>query len=131
MARHRKVENTWQESLPSLNWRKYGYHPGRHQETPGTPQEEAEILRERSDAITIDETPQVYFPTKTINPADPRTSQAEYYPIAQTLVMHWGDGGRPYNYYNVTPQEWQALRRAPSPGKYINKVLNYHPYGRA
>jgi hypothetical protein len=135
-GRHRKTtpppkKSNYPESLPSQNWRKYGSPERVLRDTPTTPAEEAAILKERADNITGGDVPITYFPTKTINPPDPRTNAAGYDSVAQVLYVEWGDGGPAYNYYNVTPQEWRAFRRAPSPGRYINRVLNYHPYGRA
>lgn len=92
---------------------------------------EAETLRilgnqQRGGPVQI-----TYFPTPTINPADPRTAAAGYDKETQTLRVEWGDGGAAYNYYYVTPAEWRNLRRVKSPGRYINRVLNAHPYGPA
>lgn len=82
----------------------------------------------------------IYEPTKTSNPADPRTAAMQFWRDEGVLRVEWGDGGRPYLYFEVTQDEWRALsglRRdgqiskaggTPSPGRYINRVLNFHPY---
>jgi len=73
--------------------------------------------------------PITYAPTSSSNPADPRTSAAGYDPVTQTMRVEWGDGGVPYNYYNVTPQEWELFQRVESPGKLINAMFNSKNYG--
>lgn len=92
---------------------------------------EAETLRilgnqQRGGPVQI-----TYFPTPTSDPSDPRTAAAGYDKETQTLRVEWGDGGAPYNYYNVSPSEWRNFRRVKSPGRAINRVLNAHPYGPA
>lgn len=72
-----------------------------------------------------------YFPTTTSNPADPRTAAAGYDPDTKTMRVEWGDGGPAYNYYDVTPAEWRRFQQVQSPGRMINRVFNYHPYGPA
>jgi hypothetical protein len=93
---------------------------------------EAEALAMARQRAKVQDTPdRVYAPTASSNPTDPRTSSATYYSQTQMLVIQWGDGGVPYAYYDVTPQEYDAFERATSPGKYINAVLNNHNYGPA
>lgn len=75
--------------------------------------------------------PYTYVPTKTSNPPDPRTVAAGYDAATGTLHVAWGDGGVAYNYYDVPPNIWRNFRRAPSPGRYINRVLNSYRYGPA
>lgn len=75
--------------------------------------------------------PYTYYPTKTSNPADPRTAAAGYDAETGTLHVAWGDGGVSYNYYDVPPNVWRNFRKAPSPGKFINRVLNNYNYGPA
>jgi hypothetical protein len=70
-----------------------------------------------------------YEPTASSKPSDPRTSAAGYDAATQRLMIQWGDGGTPYYYYGVTPQEWDAFQESSSPGRYINSVLNYKNYG--
>ncbi len=94
-------------------------------------QTEAEVLRELGDQERGGPVQITYFPTKTSNPRDPRTAAAGYDKTTQTMRVEWGDGGAAYNYYGVPPNIWRNFRRAPSPGKYINRVLNYYTYGPA
>lgn len=69
-------------------------------------------------------------PMATSNPQDPRTAAGGYDPVTQRLRVEWGDGGTPYYYYDVTPQEADFfLNQVDSPGKYINAVLNHKNYG--
>src|ERR1700722_7396551 len=70
-----------------------------------------------------------YSPTPSSNPQDPRTAQAGYDFLTQTMRVWWGDGRVPYDYYNVTPQEWDSFQKAKSPGKWINAVGNAQEYG--
>lgn len=98
---------------------------------PKTPDAAAEILANRGDKQRGGPVPISYAPTRSSNPSDPRTAAAGYDPETKTLRVEWGDGGPAYNYYNVPPRVWKDFQRAPSPGKYINRVLNNYEYGRA
>lgn len=80
---------------------------------------------------TVGPVPISYRPTRSSNPADPRTAAAGYDPVTKTLRVEWGDGGPAYNYYDVPPKVWQSFQRTTSPGKFINRVLNNYRYGRA
>ncbi len=85
-------------------------------------------------------------PTNTSSPRwneterRPRTMAAGYDAQSQTLFVRfrgdrigpmgsgqWEDGIG-YEYYGVTPAEWQKYKTTPSPGRMINRVLNSHPY---
>jgi hypothetical protein len=70
-----------------------------------------------------------YFPTPSINPQDPRTSAAGYDYHTQRMRVWWGDGKVPYDYHDITPQEWDSFQKAPSPGRWINMIGNAHEYG--
>jgi hypothetical protein len=98
---------------------------------PGVMPDAESVALARQQARVQDEPDRVYAPTASSNPANPRTSAASYYSQTQVLLMEWGDGGVPYAYYDVTPQEWDAFTRADSPGRFINNVLNEHNYGPA
>lgn len=66
------------------------------------------------------------------NPANPRCRAAGYDQKSQTLRVAWGDGGPDYNYYNVPPQVAdEFMNNSASPGRFINSVLNFYPYGVA
>lgn len=92
---------------------------------------EAEVRRILGDQERGGPVPITYFPTPTINPADPRTAAAGYDRATQTLRIEWGDGGVAYNYYDVTPSEWRNFQRVKSPGRWVNRVGNFHTYGPA
>lgn len=70
----------------------------------------------------------IYEPTRTINPADPRTARMEYYKAARVVKVSWGDQGRPYIYLEVDPALWNRWVKSASPGRMINRVLNGKPY---
>ena len=70
-----------------------------------------------------------YQPTPSINPPRPRPLAAGYDRDTQTLRVRFRDG-TPWVYYEVSPEEWRNFRRVKSPGRYINRVLNAHPYMR-
>lgn len=72
-----------------------------------------------------------YSPTQTSNPSNPRTSGMEYWKEERVVRVEWGDGGAPYLYYEVTPDEWRRIARYKSAGRSVNAILNLHPYGRA
>jgi hypothetical protein len=71
-------------------------------------------------------------PTRTSNPARPRTLQAGYDKKqgerTGTLRVRFRDG-TPWEYYEVPSEIWQRFKRSASPGRFINRVLNNYPYG--
>jgi hypothetical protein len=75
-----------------------------------------------------------YDPTKTTWPDNGwkhrRTTRAGYDSQSATLVVEFYTNGAVYQYRNVSLAEAQAFRRAPSPGQYINAILNAKPYER-
>lgn len=97
--------------------------------TEGLPEAEARQLAQQADMTMGPVRPT--YDTPSSNPRNPRTVAAGYDPVLQRLRMEWGDGGPAYNYYNVPPQIWDSFQHAPSPGQYINAVLNYFSYGVA
>lgn len=58
-----------------------------------------------------------------------RVMQAGYRDDTQIIRVNFVDG-TPWEYYNVPPQVWYQFQKAPSPGRFINNVLNAYPYGR-
>jgi len=117
-------------------WRDQGYSQrpggaGRVNSLPKGHSPEAQLLRDRFEAVAGAPPDDVYSPTASINPADPRTTAMFYWRAQRVVNVSWGDGGAPYNYYNVSPGTWEALKKAPSPGQFINRVLNSHEYGVA
>ena len=98
--------------------------------TAGLPEPEARLLAAQTD-MAAGPVEVSYYPTPSSNPADPRTAAAGYDPILHRLRVEWGDGGPAYNYYDIPPQIWDSFKAAPSPGRYINAVLNYFSYGPA
>lgn len=95
----------------------------------GMPEAEAKLLAQQTNRASGPV--RVNYSTPSSNPTDPRTTAAGYDPILQRLRIEWGDGGPAYNYYDVPPQIWDSFQQAPSPGKYIDTVLNYFNYGIA
>jgi hypothetical protein len=51
---------------------------------------------------------------------------------AQTLTIVYRGRRGTYRYYNVTPEEYEEFRAAPSKGTYLNHVFKtrQHPYER-
>lgn len=58
-----------------------------------------------------------------------RVAEAGYSSGTKTLYVRFVDG-TPWNYFGVERNEWRNFRRSASPGRYINRVLNSHDYGR-
>lgn len=94
--------------------------------TPGdAAEEEAEDDNPEGRAAIL-----TVIPTSTTNPARPRTIAAGYDSRTQTLsVLFRGDSGgsnegQPYNYYGVSPREWQNFRGAISKGVFIRLYLD-------
>lgn len=70
-----------------------------------------------------------YQPTPTINPDRPRTLAAGYDPDTRTLRVRFRDG-TPWEYYDVPEDTWSGFFHSPSPGRYINNVLNNYEYAQ-
>jgi hypothetical protein len=66
--------------------------------------------------------PITYNPTSSSNPGRPRTLAAGYDGLTHTMALVFREGAV-YEYYDVTPAEWQRLKRSASPGKFLNRVL--------
>jgi hypothetical protein len=79
-----------------------------------------------------DETPAelTLVPTSTINPERPRTVAAGYDKVDQKITVVFRDGTF-YNYYQVSPSEWQAFKARVSKGRYIYSYLDSKPRGPA
>lgn len=58
-----------------------------------------------------------------------RVTEARYDSGLQQVQVVFRDG-TPWVYDGVPVNEWRNFRRSASPGKYINRVLNNHPYWR-
>ena len=65
--------------------------------------------------------------TTSMNPERPRTVAAGYDPKNSILRITFRNGVT-YEYLGVSPRVWSTFQRAPSPGQYINQVLNQYPY---
>lgn len=65
--------------------------------------------------------------TSSINPERPRTIAAGYDPNNAIIRVTFRNGSV-YEYLGVSPRIWSTFQRAPSPGQYINQVLNQYPY---
>ncbi|MDP9870352.1 MULTISPECIES: KTSC domain-containing protein [Streptosporangium] len=68
-----------------------------------------------------------YQPTPSINPPRPRTLAAGYDKTTNTLRVRFRNG-QVYGYYDVPANIWRNFKRQKSPGRYINRVLNFYPY---
>ena len=79
-----------------------------------------------------DETPAeiTIVPTSTINPERPRTVAAGYDKVDKKITVVFRDGTF-YNYYEVSPSEWQAFKARVSKGRYIYSYLDSKPRGPA
>jgi len=102
--------------------------------TPSTPttaassQRKPRVARNLESALGGDDSGLLpYRPTNTINPKRPRTLAAGYDAENQTLFVRFRDGAG-YEYDNVTRDQWRTFKNTPSPGRYINRELNHHPY---
>lgn len=69
-------------------------------------------------------------PTSTTNPERPRTVAAGYDRARGVITVVFRDGTF-YNYYEVTPAEWQDFKRRVSKGRYIYRYLDFKPRGPA
>lgn len=69
-----------------------------------------------------------YAPTPSIDPPRPRTLEASYHAPTRTLRVRFREGAV-YAYYDVPPLVWKNFRRVKSPGRFINRRLNFFEYG--
>ena len=83
-----------------------------------------EAYKEGDDSLLLP-----YQPTPSINPPRPRTLAAGYDPRTQTLRVKFRDGAL-YEYHDVPPRVWRNFKRVKSPGRAINRVLNFYDYNR-
>lgn len=65
--------------------------------------------------------------TRSSNPERPRTIAAGYDPKNAILRVTFRNGVT-YEYLGPSPRQWSTFQRVPSPGKYINSVLEQYPY---
>lgn len=72
--------------------------------------------------------PFTQVPTKTTNPARPRTTAAGYDQATHTLTVSFRDGTL-WNYYEVSPLENANFMRANSKGRFIRLYLDGKPSG--
>jgi hypothetical protein len=86
----------------------------------------AEDPRDYSDGPA----PLSIIPTSTMNYKRPRTVAAGYDKARQILTVVFRDGTF-YNYYEVTPTEWQNFKKRVSKGQYIYRYLDFKPRGPA
>lgn len=82
-----------------------------------------EMARQGNDVALLD-----YQPTPSINPPRPRTLAAGYSDSTLTLRVRFRNG-QVYAYNKVPPNVWRQFKMQKSPGRYINRVLNFYPYG--
>ncbi|MEV4575904.1 KTSC domain-containing protein [Nonomuraea jabiensis] len=81
-----------------------------------------EMARQGNDTFLFD-----YQPTPSINPPRPRTLAAGYTESDMTLRIRFRNG-QVYGYYRVPPNVWRQFKRQESPGRFVNRVLNFYPY---
>lgn len=101
---------------------------------PHTSNMEAEAI----EAQGVPNIPFTVYPTHTINPHRPRTIAGGYDKRSQTLRLRFrpgasvaSPGGAVYDYYDVTPAEWDMLRHCVSTGRdMINSALAAKEYTR-
>lgn len=74
--------------------------------------------------------PITVVPTSTTNPERPRTVAAGYDKYDEKITVVFRDGTF-YNYYEVSPQEWQKFKSVVSKGRYIYAYLDSKPRGPA
>lgn len=94
----------------------------------GTGRGRRAILAEQLDDVVWD--PRRAYPqiqTRSTNPERPRTIAAGYDPENAILRVTFRNGIT-YEYLGPSPRQWSAFQRAPSPGQYINTVLEQYPY---
>jgi hypothetical protein len=103
----------------------------------GTPAEGAQAFYEaaaqrtyrRAGTTGADEYGYVWVePSPTINPARPRTQRIGYSLAERRIRTIFRDGTK-WAYEDVSPQEWERVRRTASTGRFIGRVLDHHPYG--
>lgn len=126
----RKAETYWAKG----NYQAQGYRnePG-SDDIPKGRTGEALLRADRAEVgITVgQEVPEVYStPSTHVGHHDghPRTVAADYYPESHILRIHF-PGGAAYNYYSVSPDEWEDFQSVSSPGRWLND--NPHSYGQA
>jgi hypothetical protein len=61
-------------------------------------------------------------------PPGPRT-QVIGYSLAERRIRTVFRDGTQWQYSDVTPQEWERIRRTASTGRFIARVLDAKPYG--
>jgi len=71
-----------------------------------------------------------YQPTPSINPPRPRTLAMGYDPETKVMRVRFREGAG-YEYYDVSPREWNNMKRVKSPGRAINRVFNHKDYAPA
>lgn len=106
--------------------------------TPSTeppPDYEEIAAREFGRQTGVDDAiPFTYRPTNTTWPGNGwdhrRTTAAGYDRTTQTLRVQFFTDGATYDYFDVPPAVARSFRRTPSPGKFINRVLNNYEYHR-
>lgn len=83
-----------------------------------------------TDLEDVEWDPQRAYPqmqTHSSNPERPRTLAAGYDPKSRILRVTFREGAI-YEYIGPEPRHWSAFQRTPSPGRYIDDVLDQYPY---
>lgn len=108
--------------------REAGHDPEGEVLGAGTGRARRAIQAERLDQIRWD--PSVEYPqidTRSTNPERPRTIAAGYDPNNSIIRVTFRNGVT-YEYLGPSRQQWESFRRAPSPGRYIDDILDQYPY---
>lgn len=67
------------------------------------------------------------MPTTSSNAARPRTVAAGYDASSNILRVQFRSGSV-YEYFDVEPRVWRNFQRVKSPGRAINRTLNFYDY---
>lgn len=76
-----------------------------------------------------EDAPYPQIATRSSNPERPRTLEAGYDPESNIVRVTFREGAI-YEYIGVPEHTWETFRRAPSPGRMINSVMNQFFYRR-
>lgn len=57
-----------------------------------------------------------------------RVAYGTYDDVKKELELEWKNQKSPYIYSGISPQTWAAMKRAPSAGQFVSRVLNSYPY---
>lgn len=87
------------------------------------------IAGQYKDVVWDPDVPYPQMDTRSSNPERPRTLEAGYDSGNQILRITFREGAV-YEYLGVPDHTWETFRRAPSPGRMVDDVLNQFFYRR-